>query len=96
MACYLLCFSEPLGNERHQASHYLGYSPDRNLKARIAAHQAGKGARITQVAVERGITLTVTRIWPGEGRQDERRHKRGAHPGRLCPACRQQREEGAR
>jgi hypothetical protein len=96
VACYLLCFSEPLGNERHRASHYLGYSPDRTLERRIAEHLAGRGARITRVAVERGITLTVTRVWPGEDRRAERRPKDGAHPGRLCPVCRKARRGGGR
>jgi hypothetical protein len=90
MACYLLCWagSGRLGNERHQATHYLGWAPDDQLGQRIAEHAAGLGARITAVAVARGFTLTVTRIWPGETRADERRHKSGAHPGRLCPLCR--------
>jgi hypothetical protein len=96
MACSLLCFSEPLGNARHRASHYLGWSPDRKSEARIAEHLAGRGARITRAAVERGTALTLTRVWPGETRTDERRHKDGARPGRLCPERRAQRRGGAR
>jgi hypothetical protein len=88
VACYLLCFSAPLGNARHQARHYLGWAPDRRLRGRIAAHLAGQGAAITRYAVGCGITLTVARVRPGETRVDERRHKTGAHPGRLCPLCR--------
>jgi hypothetical protein len=94
MACYILCFSAPLGNERHQASHYLGWAPDRRLRERIAQHLAGQGAAITRYAVAHGITLTVSRVWPGETRTDERRHKTGAHPGRLCPRCRQTKKGG--
>lgn len=95
MAVYLLHLSRPLGNERHQASHYLGYSPDRHLDQRIADHRAGQGARITQVAVERGITLTVVRTWPGLSRTDERRMKNQHHHARLCPVCRGAQRKGA-
>jgi hypothetical protein len=88
VACSLLCFGAPLGTARHQARHNLGWAPDRRLRERIAAHLAGQGAAITRYAVARGITLTVARVWPGETRVDDSRHKTGAHPGRLCPSCR--------
>ena len=89
---YLLHFSAPLGNERHQAQHYIGSAPDSRLQTRIAEHQRGAGARITQVAVERGIGLEVVRTWPG-GRQEERRLKNRKAAPRLCPVCRAQHEQ---
>lgn len=44
---YLLCFRERLGTEKHSIKHYLGYA--RDLDARLQAHRAGQGARITEV-----------------------------------------------
>jgi predicted GIY-YIG superfamily endonuclease len=80
-AVYLLHFSPPLAHARH----YLGWTPD--LARRLEDHQTGRGARITQVATERGITLHLTRTWPGD-RHLERHLKRRKDAPRLCPICR--------
>ena len=82
---YLLHFTAPI-SPAHTAQHYLGWASD--LGARLRAHAAGGGARLTQVALERGIGWRLVRTWEGETRADERRHKRGAHGARLCPVCR--------
>jgi predicted GIY-YIG superfamily endonuclease len=82
---YLLHFERPI-SPAHTAQHYLGWGAD--IPARLAEHAAGGGARLTQVALERGIGWQLARTWPGEGRTDERRHKLGAHGARLCPICR--------
>lgn len=81
---YLIHFGAPLGSEKHKAQHYLGLAQD--IEARLAEHRRGGGARITQVAVERGITLTIVRTWSG-GRQIERHLKRQHGHPRLCPVC---------
>jgi predicted GIY-YIG superfamily endonuclease len=86
---YLLHFDAPLGNldnPRGQAQHYLGWTP--YLPARITAHLAGRGARLTQVARERGIGFVIARVWPGD-RTFERRLKRRKEGPKLCPICRQ-------
>ena len=67
-----------------QAGHYLGYADD--VWARFAEHLHGKGARLTQVAVENGIALELTRVWKGD-RKLERRLKRHKHSPLLCPRC---------
>ena len=67
------------------ARHYTGYADD--LDRPIALHKAGKGARLTQVAVDAGCTLHVTRVWPGQGRDFERKLKRRKNAPRLCPWC---------
>ncbi len=85
---YLLHFAAPI-SPAHTAQHYMGYA--RDIPARLADHAAGRGARLTQVALERGISWELVRTWEGETRTDERRHKRGAHGARLCPLCRQER-----
>ena len=85
--CYLLHFSDRLGNpeNRHaMAQHYIGTATD--LDARLAAHRAGAGARITAAAAARGIAFAVVRTWPG-GRDLERRLKNRKEAPRLCPVC---------
>jgi predicted GIY-YIG superfamily endonuclease len=83
---YLLHFSQ-LISPAHTCQHYLGWTPGA-VADRLAEHAAGRGARLTQVAIERGIAWRLVRTWEGETRTDERRHKRGAHGRRLCPLCR--------
>ncbi len=78
--CYLLHFSRPY---RH-AKHYLGFTTD--LLTRLRLHDAGQGARLTQVAREAGIDLILARTWNGD-RGYERRLKRQHNSPRLCPIC---------
>jgi hypothetical protein len=82
---YLLHFARPI-SPRHPCQHYLGRAAD--LHARLAVHAAGRGARLTQVALARGIGWRLIRTWEGETCTDERRHKTGSHGARLCPECR--------
>jgi predicted GIY-YIG superfamily endonuclease len=81
---YLLHFEEPIAPGRHTCQHYIGYAAD--LAARIQAHETGHGARITQVARERGIRFQVARLWRGD-RALERRLKDRKHAPQLCPIC---------
>lgn len=80
---YLLHFARPI-TDGHPCRHYLGTAED--LLPRLWAHEHGKGARLTQVAKERGIPFVVARTWPG-GRQLERRLKNRHEAPRLCPFC---------
>lgn len=85
--CYLLHFETPIAPGRHTCQHYIGWS-NRRLRERIADHRKGYGARLTQVAKERGISFIVVRTWPNTTRRDERRLKnRKDVPKRLCPIC---------
>ena len=77
---YLLHFSQPY---RH-ARHYSGFATD--LDARLAEHQAGRGARLLQVAKAAGITWTLARTWPGD-RTRERQLKNQGGASRRCPEC---------
>jgi hypothetical protein len=81
---YLVHLDAPLGSEKKTALHYIGVAHD--LPARIAAHRAGRGARMLAVAVERGIGFEVARIWQG-GRAFERALKQRGHAAELCPVC---------
>ncbi len=93
---YLLHFCRPI-SPAHTCQHSLGWTPG-DVADRLAEHAAGRDARLTQVALERGIAWRLVRTWEGETRTDERRHKRGAHGRRLCPLCRagRTRKGGAR
>ncbi|MBA3439315.1 MAG: GIY-YIG nuclease family protein [Pyrinomonadaceae bacterium] len=80
---YLLHFSRPLAH----AKHYLGSA--KNLDERLAEHQRGQGARLTQVVIELGITFECVRTWKG-GRKEERQFKNWKKATALCPLCRQE------
>lgn len=85
MTLYLLHFNEPISGG-HTCQHYLGYTTDR-LSRRLLEHANGRGARLTQVARERGIGWSLVRTWPGATRSDER-HLKDRHYGNLlCPTC---------
>ena len=84
MTCYLLHFERPIAPGRHTAQHYLGFTDD--LPQRLADHRAGRGARLTEVAKERGIAFYVVGLWPG-GRDVESALKRKHNGRRLCPIC---------
>lgn len=68
------------------AKHYLGYADD--IEPRFYAHLHGRGARLTQVAHDAGITMILVRIWEGGDRTTERKFKNRSHVPLLCPICR--------
>lgn len=72
---YLLHFDRPI-SDKHTCQHYIGWTS--YLPARAMAHLQGRGARLTQVAYERGISFVIARVWPGT-RDFERKL--------LCPIC---------
>jgi hypothetical protein len=83
---YLLHFDRPIGdpaNPRGFASHYTGWTLD--LPARLAAHAAGRGARLMEVVGERGIGWQLARIWTGPRARERSLKQRGA--ARRCPVC---------
>lgn len=81
---YLFHFASPI-SDRHTTQHYIGYADD--IDRREATHRAGAGARLTQVAVERGIDWQRVRVWDGADRQFERKLKNRADAHSLCPIC---------
>jgi predicted GIY-YIG superfamily endonuclease len=80
MVVYLLHFTQ---RYKH-AGHYLGSTTD--LSHRLAAHQAGQGARLLAVVAAAGIGWELARTWDG-GRERERQLKRRGGRARLCPLC---------
>ena len=83
---YLLHFNAPI-SDKHTAQHYLGWCYD--LPSRVNLHLQGRGARLTQVARERGIGFVIANTWPGN-RAFERRLKRRKNAPRYCPICRRE------
>jgi predicted GIY-YIG superfamily endonuclease len=81
MAVYLLHFDPPF---KH-AKHYLGYADD--VMPRVYAHLHGRGARLTQVAKDAGVTMLLVRVWEDGTRKTERTFKRRSHVPTLCPIC---------
>ena len=82
---YLLHFDSPISPGVHTCQQYIGFATD--LNRRLEEHAAGRGARLTEVAKERGIRFQVARVWPDETREFERELKNQKNGPRLCPIC---------
>lgn len=80
---YLLHFFPPLGRTKH----YLGITRNGRLKARLAEHQALRGARLTSRALRAGCKLYVARTWITENPSLEAATKQNHNFSRLCPLC---------
>jgi hypothetical protein len=78
---YTLHLWPPLGH----AAHYTGTTAERRLRLRLADHALGRGARLTQVQIERGGWWVVAQTEPG-GRGLERRLKQHGAT-RRCEVC---------
>lgn len=86
---YLLHFDSPLGNEKHQAIHYVGFSQNRRtLKARIEHHQNGTArCSITNALKEKGIGFQLATTFKKVERAFERKLKNTKKVARYCPIC---------
>ena len=89
-----IVYLEHLDRPMAHARHYLGWTPYSTPALRHQQHLIGRGARLLQVANERGITYGIVRVWPG-GRSLERKLKAQHHGPRLCPICNRRRDEAA-
>ena len=80
-----------VGNERHQAQHYIGFSENgHTLSARIDHHRKGtSGASIMHALKERGIGFVLARTFKGASRSFERRLKKTKKVRVYCPICSQ-------
>lgn len=85
MFIYILHFSRPICPDRHTCQHYTGSCTD--LAVRIQSHKSGHGARLVQVANERGISFTVARVFVAAGRDAERWLKSMKNTPSYCPVC---------
>jgi predicted GIY-YIG superfamily endonuclease len=77
---YLLHFDQPYKHARH----YVGWA--RNVKRRLAEHEAGRGARLLAVVRSAGIGWTLARMWPGSRARERQIKRQGGH-ARQCPLC---------
>ncbi len=69
------------------AKHYTGWT--RDLDTRLAQHEAGQAARLTQVQLERGGSWRLARAEPGTRDRENQLKERGA--SRDCPICKTER-----
>ena len=60
---------------------------DQRPPARLEAHRAGLGARLTAVVAAAGIDWTLARTWTGVTRAKERSLKNSGSASRYCPLC---------
>ena len=87
MSVYLLHLDPPL----HRASHYCGYTPDRDVTRRVSEHLAcgSKASPLVRAAVQAGSRVVIARTWngPEADRVFERRIKNRKKVRKLCPVC---------
>lgn len=89
MCVYILSFSKPLGNERHQARYYIGYCADARLNERYLEHVCGVGAAITRAAVRQNATIVLEHAFMGAGRDFEFYLKSRKETGKILRRVRQ-------
>lgn len=78
---YLIHMDTPMAH----AQHYIGYAD--SVAKRVRKHGTSEGARMLQVAAQRGITFQHVRSWWGMGRSFERKLKNRKKSRQLCPVC---------
>jgi predicted GIY-YIG superfamily endonuclease len=79
---YIIHFSRSL----HHARHYLGYSDEQRIRARMMLHRAGRGAKLLAALRRAAIDWVVVRTMEGDRRR-ERQLKNHHNTPRLCPVC---------
>ena len=68
------------------AKHYTGTAKDaKRLPERLTEHALGRGARLTQVQVERGGSWVLAQAEPGDRNKEHRLKQHGA--SRRCQVC---------
>jgi predicted GIY-YIG superfamily endonuclease len=82
MTVYLLHIDPPLKHARH----YIGFT-NRTVEERLDDHTSSKGSPLIAAAIKNGSSVTVGRIWNGEGRELERRLKKQKNSRRHCTLC---------
>lgn len=85
MAVYLLHFHRRLAHSQH----YLGWTHDNDVTARLKTHAnaSGKGAKIVAGAIKAGIGFDLALIIPDVDRNFERWLKNLKMANRFCPLC---------
>jgi hypothetical protein len=85
-SCHLTCdkAQQAPARARRNCRQVQQWASD--LKARLAEHEHGRGARLLQVITAAGITWKLARTWPGD-RKRERELKNMGGASRRCPEC---------
>jgi predicted GIY-YIG superfamily endonuclease len=87
---YTLHFDQPVGPadapSKFRAQHYTGHA--KNLADRLAEHERGQGARLTQVVIEQGGSWRVADVQRGTRALERQLKQHGA--ARRCPICKAQ------
>ena len=83
---YTLHLDPPLGH----AKHYTGWrkqaeGQEADVEHRLAEHEAGQGARLTQVQLARGGSWRLASVEPGIRDRETQLKERGA--ARRCDIC---------
>ena len=84
---YTLHLWPPIAHGRQAPTgHYTGFVPrEQRLPERLTDHALGRGARLTQVQVERGGSWVLAQVEPGAQRRERQLKKHGA--ARRCTVC---------
>jgi len=86
VAVYLIHFGGKLGNEKHSAQHYCGYT-NGSVTDRVQRHIRGNGSAICRAASKRNLAFYIVRIWREGNRELEKKLKASHNLKRYCPLC---------
>jgi predicted GIY-YIG superfamily endonuclease len=79
---YLLHFERPVYG---RSQHYIGFTT--NLDQRLAMHKSGHGARITSIALKKGIAWELAHVWEDGDKPFERHLKKSGPARKYCSIC---------
>jgi predicted GIY-YIG superfamily endonuclease len=84
---YLIRLDQKLSH----VQYYIGFTTRHPLD-RLEDHRTGKGARLLEVATEKGIAFHIVRIWENVPKTFERQLKNQKNHRRLCPIHNKERQ----
>jgi len=82
-AVYVLHFTPPFKHARH----YIGWTDQEDIAARLDEHVKGKGSRLVKAAVAAGTKIEIAHVLIGADRHFERRIKRRKDVCTWCRIC---------
>lgn len=69
------------------ARHYIGFTEQEDVGARVEDHISGRGSPLIKAAVAAGCRVDVAHVFVGGDRTFERKLKNRADVGRWCRCC---------
>lgn len=82
-AVYVLHFEPPLKHARH----YVGFTDQADVAARLDDHLTGRGSPLVKAAVNAGSRVELAHVFVGADRAFERRIKKSTDVCRWCRLC---------